>query len=262
MSARTIAAGRIAIKDVEFEVFHQGSGPALLLLHGDNGLDHRAEFLQLLARHFEVIAPSHPGFGRTALPDRIDSVEDLAYLYLDLADALDLRNALLLGFSLGGWIAAEIAIRSSNRFAKLVLVGPVGIKVGDRESRGVPDIFATSPEELNRLTFHDPSNANNDSGSLTDEEAHIIVRNREALALYTWEPYMHNPKLRYYLDRIGIPTLVLRGASDGMVSQAYAETYTGLISGAKLELIAEAGHFPEIEQPRELVERIAAFGRR
>lgn len=259
MRASTIVGGRFAVNDVELEVFHEGSGRPLLLLHGAAGLDHRADFLPLLARHFEVIAPSHPGFGRTALPDRFDSVDDLAYLYLDLADALDLRQAILVGCSLGGWIAAEIAVRSTARFAKLVLAAPIGIKVGNRESRDIPDIFATSPDEVIRLAFHDPAKGAIDFASLTDEELQIIVRNRESLALYTWEPYMHNPKLRYHLDRIRIPTLILRGASDGLVSQGYAEAYAALIPGARLELISEAGHATEIEKPREFAERVAAF---
>jgi pimeloyl-ACP methyl ester carboxylesterase len=261
MGADRIIAGRLTVKDAELEVFHEGSGTTLLLLHGGNGLDHRGEFLRLLTRHFEVIAPSHPGFGRSSLPDRFDSVDDLAYLYLDLADALDLRDTILMGFSLGGWIAAEIAVRSTARFAKLVLAGPVGIKVGDRETRDIPDIFATAPDEIARIAFHDPAKAGVDLASLSDEELRIMVRNREALALYCWEPYMHNPKLRYHLDRIAIPTLILRGASDGLVSQSYAEAYAGLIPHARLEQIAEAGHAPELEQPRELVNRIVEFAR-
>jgi len=261
MTAHAIADGRLTIKDVQLEVFHKGSGPALLVLHGGGGLDHRAKFLELLAQRFEIIAPSHPGFGRSPLPDRFDSVDDLAYLYLDLAEALDLRDAILMGFSLGGWVAAEIAVRCTHRFAKLVLVGPVGIKVGDRETREIPDIFATAPEQVLRLTFHDPAKAAVDYLSLSDEEAQIIVRNREALTLYTWEPYMHNPKLRYHLDRIRIPTRLIRGESDGLVSQAYAQAYAGLIPGARLELIPAAGHAPQIEQPEEFVRRVLAFVR-
>jgi pimeloyl-ACP methyl ester carboxylesterase len=261
VGTQKIVGERLKVKDVELEVFHEGSGPCLLLLHGGDGFDRRAQFLKRLSYQFEIIAPSHPGFGRSALPERFDSVDDLAYLYLDLADALDLRDAVLMGFSLGGWIAAEIAVRSTARFAKLVLVGPVGIKVGDRETRDIPDIFATSPEEIARLVFHDPARTAPDINALTDEELQIIVRNREALALYTWEPYMHNPKLRYHLDRITVPTLMLRGASDRLVSQDYAEAYANLIPHARLEVIAEAGHAPEIERPQEFVDRVTAFAR-
>src|SRR5713101_7285626 len=141
MSVPGTRNGRLLIKDVELEVFHKGGGPALLLLHGGNGLDHRAKFLELLAERFEVIAPSHPGFGRTPLPDRFDSVDDLAYLYLDLLDACGLRD--------------------------VVLVGPVEIKISDRETRDIPDIFATSPDDLVWLVFHDPRNGVVDYGVLS-----------------------------------------------------------------------------------------------
>jgi pimeloyl-ACP methyl ester carboxylesterase len=261
ISVAKIAGARLAVKDLELEVFHKGEGAALLLLHGGGGLDHRAPFLDLLARHFEVIAPSHPGFGRSPLPDRFDSVDDLAYLYLDLLDTLDLRNVVLAGFSLGGWIAAEVAVHCAHRLSRLVLVGAVGIKVSDRETRDLPDIFATAPDEVVKLAFHDPAKAAVDYAALTDEELQILVRNRESLALYTWEPYMHNPKLRYHLDRIRIPTLLIRGASDGLVSQAYAQAYAALIPGARLEVIGEAGHAPQIERPEEFVKRVIAFCR-
>lgn len=259
MGARAITDGRLSIGDVQLEVFHRGSGPPMLLLHGGAGLDHRAAFLGLLARRFEVIAPSHPGFGRSPLPDRFDSVDDLAYLYLDLIDELDLHDVVLVGFSLGGWIAAELAVRCSHRLGKLVLVAPVGIKVSGRETRDLPDIFATAPDELARLAWHDPTKATIEYASLTDDELRIIVRNRESLALFTWEPYMHNPKLRHHLSRIRIPTLLLRGASDRIVSAAYADAYAALIPGARTGLIADAGHAPEIEQPDELVTRIFDF---
>jgi pimeloyl-ACP methyl ester carboxylesterase len=138
-------------------------------------------------------------------------------------------------------------------------VGPVGIKISDRETRDIPDIFATSPDDLVRLVFHDPRNGAVDYGALSDEELQIIARNRESLALYTWEPYMHNPRLRYHLDRIRIPTLMIRGASDGLVSQAYAQAYAAMIPDARVEVIDEAGHVPQLEQPEEFVRRVIGF---
>ncbi|HKV56340.1 MAG TPA: alpha/beta hydrolase [Candidatus Binataceae bacterium] len=259
MTTRLIADGKLTIGDLELEVFHRGVGPPMLLLHGGSGLDHRAKFLELMAARFEVIAPSHPGFGRSPLPDRFDSVDDLAYLYLDLLDTLDLREVTLVGFSLGGWIAAELAVRCSHRLKRLVLVGPVGIKVSDRETRDLPDIFALSPDTVAKLTFHDPAQAVLDFSSMSDDELRIIARNRESLALYSWEPYMHNPKLRYRLGRIRIPALLIRGQSDGLISPAYAEAYAALIPGSRLETIAEAGHVPQIEQPEEFARRVIAF---
>jgi len=257
--ARGIADGWLTIDDVRLEVFHKGGGPPLLLLHGGGGLDHRAPFLEILANRYEVIAPSHPGFGRSSLPDRFDSVDDLAYLYLDLIDALDLRDVVLIGCSLGGWIAAEIAVRCAHRLSTLVLSGPVGIKVGDRETRDIPDIFALSPDEVAKLAYHDPAKAAVDYSGLSDEELRIIARNRESVALYTWEPYMHNPKLRHRLGRIHIPAMLIRGASDGIVSRAYLDAYAALIKDSRVEEIEAAGHSPELERPEEFVRRIGAF---
>jgi pimeloyl-ACP methyl ester carboxylesterase len=261
MAALEIVDGKITVRGLELEVVHRGTGPALLLLHGAGGIDPRAEFFDLLARHFEVVAPSHPGLGNSPLPDLFDSVDDLAYVYLDLLEQFDLREVTLAGFSLGGWIAAEVAVRCAHRLSRLILVGPVGIKAGDRETRDIPDIFALAPAEVTRLVYHDPRKAAADYAAMSDEQLRIIARNRQSLALYTWEPYMHNPKLRYHLGRLKLPVLLIRGASDGLVSQQYIEAYRAAISGARIEVIAEAGHAPQIEQPRALVERILAFSR-
>jgi pimeloyl-ACP methyl ester carboxylesterase len=259
MTSEFVRDRRLSIGDVELEVFHQGAGAPMLILHGGDGLDPRARFLELLASRFEIIAPSHPGFGASPLPDRFDSVADLAYLYLDLLDMLDLREVVLVGFSLGGWIAAEIAVRCAHRLAKLVLVGAIGIKTGDRETREIPDIFALSADAVTKLMFHDPAKAGRDLPALSEDELRTIARNRESLALYTWEPCMHNPKLRYRLGRIRVPTMLIRGGSDGFVSEVYAEAYAALIPGACLETIPEAGQSPQLEKPEEFVRRVFAF---
>jgi pimeloyl-ACP methyl ester carboxylesterase len=258
MATCIIANGRLLVGDVELEIFHEGAGRPLLLLHGGEGLDHQAPFLRMLTQEFEVFAPSHPGFGHSELPNRFDSVDDLAYLYLDLIEQLELRELVLAGFSLGGWIAAEVAVRCSHGLGSLILVGPVGIKIGDREARDIPDIFALRPDQVNKLIFHDPARGA-DYNTLSNDELRLIVRNRESLALYTWEPYMHNPKLRYRLGRIRVPTLIIRGGSDGIVSQVYAESYAALIPGARLEVIPAAGHLPQIEQPEEVLKRLVEF---
>jgi pimeloyl-ACP methyl ester carboxylesterase len=259
MAALGIIDGKLRVRDLELEAVHRGSGPLLLLLHGAAGLDPNGEFLDLLTRHFEVIAPSHPGFGNSPLPDLFDSVDDLTYVYLDLLEQYDLRDAVLMGFSLGGWIAAEVAVRCAHRLAQLILVGPVGIKAGDREARDIPDVFALPPDDVTRLLYHDPKRSAPDYSVMSDEQLRIIARNRESLALYAWEPYMHNPKLRYRLGRLRLPTLLIRGASDGLVSQRYLEAYCAAIPGARLEVIAAAGHVPQVEQPGALVERVLAF---
>lgn len=236
----------------------RGAGAPLVLLHGIEGPEAGAALIDLLARQARVIAPVHPGFGASPLPDWIDKVDDLVYLYLDLFAALKLKDILLVGSGLGGWIAAEIAVRTTERLARLVLIGAVGIKPGGRESRDVPDIYALSPQEVARLMYHDPLRAP-DVSKLSDDAAERVARYRESAALYLWEPYMHNPKLLRRLHRIDVPTLYLRGASDGVVSQAYAQAYCAAIPGARLETVPNAGHIPELEQPRAVAERIAAF---
>jgi pimeloyl-ACP methyl ester carboxylesterase len=235
-----------------------GEGPPILVLHGAGGLQPQAPFLSLLAKHGRVIAPTHPGFGTAELPDWIDSVDDLAYLYLDLLDALDLREVTLIGFSMGGWIAAEIAVKSTARIARLILVDSIGIKVSDRLTRDITDIFGTDPGELQRLTYYDTSKAP-DFSALSDEALEIIARNREASALYLWEPYCHNPKLTRRLHRITVPTLLLWGENDGIVTPAYGRAFAERIPGARFDVIPAAGHVPQNEQPEAFVERVARF---
>jgi len=207
-----------------------------------------------------VIAPSHPGFGHSPDCDFIDTVDDLSYLYLDLLAEQNLRDVVVIGFSLGGWIAAEMAVKSTERIAKLVLTTPLGIKIGDRETRDIPDIFALPSDEVLRLKYHDPSHAMVDYTTLSDDELTVIARNREATALYVWEPYFHNPKLRRRLHRITVPTLLLWGASDRFVTPGYyGAAYRDAIPGARLEIIEHAGHLPQVEQPEAFIERVLAF---
>jgi pimeloyl-ACP methyl ester carboxylesterase len=193
------------------------------------------------------------------MSDDIDTVDDLSYLYLDLLTG-QARDAVLVGASLGGWIAAEVAVKSGERVAGLVLIAPLGIKVGDRETRDIPDIFALHPDEVVRLQYRDPGRAMVAGATLSDDQLTIIARNREATAQYVWEPYFHNPKLRRRLRRIGVPTLLLWGADDQFVTPGYyGAAYRAAIPGARLETIEEAGHFPHLEQPEAVVERVGRF---
>jgi pimeloyl-ACP methyl ester carboxylesterase len=174
-------------------------------------------------------------------------------------DALDLRDTLVIGVSLGAWIAAAIAVKSTARMAGLVLGNPVGIKVGDRETRDILDIFAMVESEFLEKAFADPAVGQRDYRAMTDEEVMAVARNREAAALYAWSPYMHDPKLKGRLHRIRIPTLVLWGTADRLVGEAYGRAFAAAVPGAKFETIAGAGHFPHIEQPKAFARRALAF---
>jgi pimeloyl-ACP methyl ester carboxylesterase len=260
MPANPTDVGGLTVRGVRLEIVERGRGRPILWLHGEEGPAPLAPFLDLLAAHGRVLAPSHPGFGRSPDADRIDTIDDLAYLYLDLLAAQDARDVVVIGASLGGWIAAEMAVKCTERLAALVLVAPLGIKVGDRETRDIPDVFALHPDEVRRLQYADPSRAAVDYATLSDDELTVIARNREATALYAWEPYFHDPKLPQRLHRITVPTLFVWGAADRFVAaDYYGAAYRAAVPGARLETVAGAGHFPHLEQPETLVARIRAF---
>jgi pimeloyl-ACP methyl ester carboxylesterase len=249
----------ISIAGIDLELFERGQGDAILYLHGGGGVASDTGFLDLLARERRVIAPSHPGFGKSSLPDWLDSVDDIAHIYLELMDRLGLTRADLVGFSIGGWIAAELATKTPERLNRLVLIGPVGVKTGRPDKLDIPDVFAMPLEQLDKLRFHDPAKYAGGFAALSDEELYTVARNRETLALLTWEPYMHNPKLRHRLHRVNAPALLLRGASDGIVSAEYLERYAALIPNARIETIAAAGHLPQVEQPAATAANVLRF---
>jgi pimeloyl-ACP methyl ester carboxylesterase len=248
----------IALQGIELRVQCQGAGPALLLLHGGDGPQEHLPFFQRLTERFEVIAPTHPGCAGSPIPEHFDDLDDLVYLYLDLMDALDLREVVLMGFSMGGWVAAEMAVRTTQRLSRLILVDAVGIKPGDRDTRDIADIFACPDAEAAKLLYHDAAQAPH-STALSEAQATALAANRLAHAFYTWDPYMHNPRLRYRLHRINVPTLLIWGANDGLVSTAYAEAYCQMIPAAQLVVIPEAGHWPHVEQPERFLDHVLSF---
>ena len=250
----------IELPGAAVDVVRKGSGPELFMLHGGGGPIAGMPFADKLAESFEIISPVHPGFAGSAIPEHFDDLQDLVYLYRDLMDALDLNGAVMMGFSMGGWTAAEIAVMSTARISKLILVDSVGVKVGGREDRDIADVFATRPEELARLTWHDPSKAPNPA-DMTDAELEMVQANRVALGLYTWQPYMHNPKLPRRLHRIDVPTLLIWGESDGLVTPDYGRAFCGMIPGAEIVVIPEAGHAPQIEQPDAFVGHVTSFAK-
>lgn len=246
------------LQGVDLQINRKGSGPQLLILHGGGGPVSHLPFADQLAQRFEVIEPVHPGFAGTPIPEHFDNLQDLLYLYLDMMDELRLERATVMGISMGGWTAVELAVMSTARMARLILVDAVGIKAGGRDDRDIADIFATPAAEIAKRMWHDVSKAP-DPSKMTDEQLQILAGNRIALGMYTWEPYMHNPKLKYRMHRIKVPTLLLWGASDGIVTTKYAETYRSMIPGARLQIIPEAGHAPYNEQPTAFVRQVMAF---
>lgn len=241
----------------------------ILLVHGIHPIAAGAPFLELLATKGEVIAPSHPGFGMSPRPPDFDTMYDLVHLYLAVLDALEGDRVTVIGFSFGGWIAAEVAACAPRKLDRLVLVDPLGIKLAGREERDFPHLFNTDPEDLARRAWHDPANRPTGNyglgwqtaigNEMSDDEMIALARDWDALCLYAWRPHMYNPQLKHWLHRIAAPTLVLWGASDRIVTPDYGYAYSQLIPGARFETIADAGHHPELEQPRAFADRVAWF---
>ena len=248
--------GSLTLAGIELELHQSGDGPPLLFLHGAGGFRATDPFLDLLGRHRTVIAPSHPGFGASSLPDWIDRPDDIAHIYLELLDRLGHAQLDLIACSLGGWIGAELASMVPQRFRRIVFVGPVGVKLGDRDTLDIPDIFAMPAAAVEKLLYHDPDRHRPDIAALSDDQLRVMLRNRETTALLTWEPFMHNPKLQHRLHRITMPTLFLRGESDGLISASYLEGYARLLPNARTTTIAAAGHVPQTEQPAAFVDAV------
>ena len=253
------------------EVFEAGDrgAPALLLIHGVNPIAPEARFVEGLARSRRIVAPSHPGFGGSPRAADFDTMYDLVQLYRDVLDGLPHQRVDVVGFSFGGWIAAELAVGGHPKLGRLVLVDAVGIKLGGREDRDIVHFFNTHPAELNRRAWCDPSRRPAGSHGLgwqatiddrmSDDEMIRLARNWDSLCLYAWTPHMFNPQLKYWLHRVRVPTLVVWGGADGIVTRDYGKGYADLIPGATFETIQGAGHHPELEQPEAFVAAVERF---
>ena len=176
------SAPGLTIHGVALEMVERGKGRPLLFLHPGHPsgrLDPKAPVLEALAADARVLAPTHPGFGSTPAPRELTTVDDLAYLYLDLLDTLDLRDVVVVGVSLGGWIAAEMAVKSTERISALVLANAVGIKPGDRETRDIADIYAITDKQLADLVWADPARMAPNPKTLPESDLIAMARSRE-----------------------------------------------------------------------------------
>jgi len=249
----------VEIAGCKTEIRRGGSGEPCLFLHGAGGNPDWMPFMDRLAQEFDLVAPSHPGFGRSDLPDWLDRMADLAYFYLDFLDRLDLDGVHLVGSSLGGWLAAEIALRSAHRLKSLTLVGSGGLLV-----KGVPmgDIFIWSPEEGARNLFHDQKIAEQRLAQPVDAEMQdILLRNRFATARLAWNPRFHNPELRKWAHRITLPTMILWGDDDKVFPLPYAHAFKEILPHAELRVVEKCGHLPQYEKPDAFVDAVRAIAK-
>lgn len=249
----------ISVLGAEVEFRQIGSGRPLVLIDGSVAFRPDGPFLGDLPNQHRVVSVRFPGFGDKVLPGWISSVDDYAHLGNQLIRELGLSQALLMGTSLGGWIAAEMAAMDTSRLSGLLLLDAFGLKSGPVDRLDVPDIFSMSRPALEALLYAAPSDFRYDQSAGDDKTLERMARGWETMALISWDTFFHNPKLQYRLAGIDLPTLILRGAADGLVSRHNSKAFASLIKGAKLEEIEGSGHFPMIEKPREASSRIAAF---
>ena len=259
MSTNERKKASVKLGGITLEVERRGSGKPLLLLTGEEQFELEAPFVDELAKSYEVIIPSPPGFGNSERPDWITSPDDISYMYLDLIDELSLKDVIVVGFSLGGWIAAEMATKDDSAIAKLVLADAYGVKIGGPSDRDILDIWTSHPAKVAAAKWADPAKGERDYSKMSDEQLTIVARNIESFARFCWEPYMHNPKLKHRLHAIKVPTLLIWGEKDGVVAPSYGEGYAKLIPGARFTTVPGAGHYPQIEASDAFMSQLRGF---
>jgi pimeloyl-ACP methyl ester carboxylesterase len=241
----------------EVTVTERGEGRPFLLLHGGGGPQTVSGFADLLAEAgpARVITPIHPGFGGTPRPDALDTVRGLAALYVALLDQLGLARVTVAGNSIGGWIAAEMALLGAERISSAIIVDGVGIDV---PGHPVADFFNLTLDQVSQLSYHDPVLFRIDPAAMPAAQREAMAGNRAALAVYSGTS-MTDRTLRDRLRAVSVPVLVLWGDSDQIADADYGRAYADAIPGAVFRLLAGTGHLPQIETPQQLLAAISAF---
>jgi len=245
------------VGNISVRMLCAGAGEPLVFLHGAGGFPGWLALFDKLAPHYELLVPEHPGFGTLDNAGAIRDIADMAMYYLDFFDGLDSDRVHVVGSSLGGWIAAEVAVRNCARLKTMTLISPAGVRV-----KGVPmgDGFIWSPEEVTRNLFHDQSFAER-ALALTpsEEETDRMLANRFMAARLGWQPRWFNPALERWLHRVKVPTLILWGENDKLLPSAYARRWQERLPGARVEIIPECGHLAHVEKSDLVAEKMRAF---
>jgi pimeloyl-ACP methyl ester carboxylesterase len=233
--------------DLAVPIAEAGEGRPVLVLHGGGGPGSVAPLVSGIARRARVIAPTHPGWDGTEMPAWLHTVSQLADAYLQLLAAEHLSEVLVVGSSIGGWLAADMATRDGeHRISALVLIDAAGIEVPGEPVR---DFFALDARGVAEYAYHDGSRFYVDPATLPPEQVARQRGNLAALRILAGDPSMHEPGLLRRLSEIRVPTLVMWGASDRIITPAYGRAYAQAIPGARYVVIPEAGHLPYLEQP-------------
>jgi pimeloyl-ACP methyl ester carboxylesterase len=245
------------IGPVDVTVDEQGEGRPVLLLHGGGGPDTVAGFGTLLAqaKPARVIGPVHPGFGGTPRPEALHTVGGLAALYVALLEQLGVDDVAVVGNSIGGWIAAEMAVLSSPLVSKVILVDAVGIEV---PGHPVADFFSLTLDQVFQLSFFNPAPFRIDPSTLPPAAQAIAAGNRATLASYAGTA-MTDPTLAGRLAAVRTPTLVLWGDSDQIVDPDFGRALAAAIPEARFQLLTDTGHMPQVETPDQALRAVWDF---
>jgi pimeloyl-ACP methyl ester carboxylesterase len=247
----TFTDGYVEVDGCKTHLRRGGRGEPLLFLHGANGAPVVLPFMEKLAQRFDVLVPEHPGYGKSDEPEWLENIHDIAYFYLDFLKQLNLKNVTVVGSSMGGWIAMEMAVRDTSRLKSLVLSSPAGIAApGVRAA----DIFLMAPEEMVRNLFVDQKLA--EARLAQPEDIDISLKNRHTTARLAWEPRLHDPYLPKWLHRIDVPVKILWGRQDRILPVAFVDVYRKLLPKAEISILENCGHLPHAEKPDEFVEII------
>jgi len=242
-------------------LFRGGAGPRLLFLH-DSFCPSWLPVHDQLAAHFEVLVPMHPGFcGSEDELDEFEEMEDLLFHYVDLCTTLGLDRPALAGASFGGWIAAEWAVCYGHTLKSLILIDALGLRLTDAPAA---DILSLDPAAMRQAMFGDPSSPlalETIPNTPKAEAIESTILARRALARFAWQ-FPDNRRLQRYLKRIRLPTLVLWGASDGIVTTAHGNAYHEGIEKSEFVMVPKIGHLPHIEAPETCARIMADFLRK
>jgi len=251
---------QITLSGLETEYFDEGSGPVVLYLHCSEGPSPELALIETLTKTNRVIMPALPGFGTSETASFIKTVDDISYVVLDLIETLDLTDITVVGSSLGGWLAVELATKASPRIARLVLDNPLGLRFKtDPTEREFPDIFQDLPAQWSGYFSASEPMDGRDWPSVERDIALRAARSREMFIKVGWSPYLHNPKLAGRVHRVTVPTLILWGDQDKLATREYAEAYAKALPNASLEVVAGAGHFAFLDKPDAVASAVLAF---